>query len=134
MYFVPFKSLLKSTKYTKEQKEEFTTIYFDEMVNIHLGQNWDIYWHNLKDFSKLPNENQYLQMTAHKTGVLARMSTRLTCAALKISEEKSEHLAKFAEKIGVAFQIQDDILNLVGEEYVKTKGYGGEDIHEVFCF
>jgi len=34
------------------------------------------------------------------------------------------------KKIGVAFQIEDDILNLVGEEYIKTKGYGGEDIHE----
>lgn len=33
--------------------------------------------------------------------------------------------------MGVTFQIQDDLLNLEGEEYSKTKGYSGEDIHEV---
>lgn len=32
--------------------------------------------------------------------------------------------------MGVAFQIQDDILNLEGEYFKKTKGYNGEDIHE----
>ncbi len=32
--------------------------------------------------------------------------------------------------MGVAFQIQDDLLNLEGEEFKKTKGYNGEDIHE----
>lgn len=31
--------------------------------------------------------------------------------------------------MGVAFQIQDDLLNLEGEEFKKTKGYNGEDIH-----
>ena len=33
--------------------------------------------------------------------------------------------------MGVAFQIQDDLLNLIGDEYLKTKGFAGEDIHEV---
>jgi len=33
--------------------------------------------------------------------------------------------------MGVAFQIQDDLLNLEGEDYAATKGYNGEDIHEV---
>ena len=30
----------------------------------------------------------------------------------------------------MAFQIQDDLLNLEGEEFKSTKGYSGEDIHE----
>lgn len=34
------------------------------------------------------------------------------------------------ENLGVAFQIQDDIINLESEEMIKTKGYNGEDIHE----
>jgi geranylgeranyl pyrophosphate synthase len=42
-------------------------------------------------------------MTAHKTGVLARLSTKLTCVSLNINEEMSEKISKFAEKIGVAF-------------------------------
>jgi geranylgeranyl pyrophosphate synthase len=70
-------------------------------------------------------------MTAHKTGVLARLSSRLVCVAIGLDEEKSNALARLAESMGVAFQIQDDLLNLEGEEYLKTKGYSGEDIHEV---
>lgn len=68
-------------------------------------------------------------MTAHKTGVLARLSSRLVCTVLNLSQKETEVLARFAETMGVAFQIQDDLLNLEAEEFKKTKGYNGEDIH-----
>jgi geranylgeranyl pyrophosphate synthase len=51
-------------------------------------------------------------MTAHKTGVLARLSVRLVCVALNIDDEKSKAISNLAESMGVAFQIQDDLLNL----------------------
>lgn len=54
-------------------------------------------------------------MTAHKTGVLARLSARLVCVFLNLSEKETNTLAKFAETMGVAFQIQDDLLNIEGE-------------------
>lgn len=69
-------------------------------------------------------------MTAHKTGVLARLSTRLVCAYLGLSDDHSNKISQFSEKIGVAFQIQDDILNISGADYLLTKGQLGEDIHE----
>ena len=64
-------------------------------------------------------------MTSHKTGVLARLAVRLVGHALEIPEEQIKLLTNFAEKIGVAFQIQNDLLNLEGEEYIATKGYVG---------
>ncbi len=51
-------------------------------------------------------------MTAHKTGVLPRLSSRMVCASLSASEDQTEVLSSFVEGMGVAFQIQDDILNL----------------------
>lgn len=68
-------------------------------------------------------------MCAYKTGVLARASTKLGGILGNGSEKQIEKLGKFGESVGVAFQIQDDILNLVGEEFGKGKGVG-EDIHE----
>lgn len=104
------------------------------MTSLHIGQGWDILWHNVDKLEgKYPTENDYLQMTAHKTGVLARLSARLVCVHLNLSKKEEEILSKFAETMGVAFQIQDDLLNLEGTEYMKTKGYSGEDIHEVLC-
>ncbi len=110
---------------------KISQIYAEEMVNLHIGQGWDILWHNIDQLNgKYPTEKQYLQMTAHKTGVLVRLASRVTCAALNVSKFETDILARFAETLGVAFQIQDDLLNLEGDEFIKTKGYNGEDIHE----
>ena len=133
MYYAPMLSLLKSyeKKFSKEKNLRILRVYSEEMVNIHLGQGWDIFWHNSSNITHIPTETQYLQMTAHKTGVLARMAARLTCEIIDLPEIVQKKFATFCEKIGVAFQIHDDILNLVGQEYVATKGYYGEDIFEV---
>jgi len=58
------------------------------MTALHLGQGWDILWHNTEKLNgRVPKEAEYLQMTAHKTGVLARLSARLVCAALDLPTE-----------------------------------------------
>jgi geranylgeranyl pyrophosphate synthase len=41
-----------------------------------------------------------------------------------------EKLGRFAESIGVAFQMQDDILDITGEEFAEKKGGYGQDITE----
>ena len=56
-------------------------IYLEEIVQLHVGQGWDILWHNIDKLEgEYPTQNQYLQMTAHKTGVLARLVARMICA------------------------------------------------------
>lgn len=137
MNFYPIHFILKNKLYSEKTLNAITRIFIEEMTHIHMGQAWDIFWHNVvKMEGRNVSENQYVQMVAHKTGVLARLITRLTCAVLNIPETITEKLSVFAERLGLAFQIQDDILNLEpGEKFLKTKGYCGEDIHEVFiCF
>jgi geranylgeranyl pyrophosphate synthase len=68
-------------------------------------------------------------MCSYKTGVLARFAARLGGIVAGATAKQLEALGKFGETVGIAFQIQDDILNLVGEEFQKGKGVG-EDIHE----
>lgn len=101
--------------------------YCREMINLHFGQGFDIWWHNGK---KRPTVEEYLQMCAYKTGTLARLSARLSALFARGTPQQVEALSKFAESIGVGFQVQDDILNLVGARLAKTKGQYGEDIHE----
>ena len=60
----------------------------------------------------MPTEQQYLQMCAFKTGVLARMSAKMGAIAGGGNNRQAEALGTFAESIGVAFQIKDDILNI----------------------
>jgi len=42
----------------------------------------------------------------------------------------SRALIRYAEKIGVSFQIMDDILNLVSPVYKEGRNFLGEDITE----
>jgi geranylgeranyl pyrophosphate synthase len=71
-------------------------------------------------------------MTAFKTGTLARMAARMAVALSEKDEEIETRFGRFAESIGIAFQIQDDLLDLTTTE-VEREAFGksyGNDISE----
>ncbi len=51
---------------------------------------------------------------AHKTGMLIRAAVRMGAIASSASADQLQHLTGFAEDIGLAFQIADDVLNVTG--------------------
>jgi len=131
MYYLPLLTLIKNRdKFPASKLNSIYEIYILEMINLSFGQAMDIAWHRgLADADKI-EEKQYLQMCAYKTGTLARMSAKIAAVLADANDELTERLGKFAEAIGVAFQIQDDVLDLVGEEFAKKKGGLGKDITE----
>jgi len=100
------------------------------MINFSLGQATDIAWHRGLAKADEASEKQYLQMCAYKTGTLARMSAKIAAVLADASEDLVEKIGRFAEAIGVAFQMEDDILDLVGEKFAEKKGGLGQDITE----
>jgi geranylgeranyl pyrophosphate synthase len=130
LYFLPLAVFIKNRGRIDDKAIlRAYEIYAQEMTNIHAGQAMDIWWH--KGGSN-PTESQYMQMCAYKTGTLARMSARLAVALSGGSERQEETMGRFAESIGVAFQIQDDILDMVssGEDRKKFGKAVGNDIKE----
>jgi len=130
LYFLPLAVFVKNrNKFDDKTILRAYEIYAEEMTNIHAGQAMDIWWHK---GSSNPTETQYMQMCAYKTGTLARMSARLAVALSGGSEKQENALGRFAESIGVAFQIQDDILDIVssGKERKKFGKAPGNDIKE----
>ncbi|MFH0713740.1 MAG: polyprenyl synthetase family protein [Candidatus Micrarchaeota archaeon] len=128
MYYLPLLALIKNKgKFPDAMLLKAYEVYSQEMINISYGQGMDIWWHRGNKYDV--SEQEYLQMCAYKTGTLARMSAKIGALLAGANDEQVEAIGKFAETIGVAFQIQDDILNLTGEEFAKGKGRG-EDIHE----
>ncbi len=69
-------------------------------------------------------------MCAYKTGTLARMAAKMASVLAGGTRELTDKLGRFAESLGVAFQIQDDVLDLTGKEFAKNKGGVGQDITE----
>ena len=118
--------LVNDPALSTEQKNKVYAAYSREMIVLSFGQATDIYWHN--GHSSSVNEQQYLQMCSYKTASLARFAIKLGAILGNASEKQEEAFADFATSIGVAFQIQDDILNIKPE-----KGWGkevGDDISE----
>ncbi len=131
MFYLPLLTLLKNQdKLPPDKLNKIYEIYVQEMINVGFGQAMDIAWHRGLANADEISEKQYTQMCAHKTGTIARMSAKIAAVLADGSDEVVEKIGRFAESIGVAFQIQDDILDLVGEEFAKMKGGLGQDITE----
>ncbi|RLG20854.1 hypothetical protein DRN74_04540 [Candidatus Micrarchaeota archaeon] len=133
MYYFPLVSILKNRPGVDEKTlKRLYDIYAQEMINISIGQGTDIYWHNGHGDADNITEEQYLQMCAYKTGTLARMAARMAAVLAGLDEENERKIGEYAETIGIAFQIQDDILNLTATsgKAQYTKEYIGSDITE----
>jgi len=129
LYFLAFFPLIKNRdKFRPETLLRAWEAVLEETTRIHYGQGTDIAWHRGLADADSVNEREYLQMCTYKTGVLARLAARLAVILTDGNKELEEKLGKFAESIGIAFQIQDDILNIS-----PTKDWGkelGDDINE----
>ena len=128
IYFLPLALLYRNShNLTEKQKLKIYDLYAEEMVRLSFGQAMDIHWH--KGRKSDVKEKDYLQMCSYKTGVLARFSAKLGGIIGNGSGRQVEALGKFAESLGVGFQIQNDILNLVPASGKWGKEVG-EDISE----
>jgi geranylgeranyl pyrophosphate synthase len=131
MYYLPLLPLIKNKeKITSEKLCRIYEIYVQEMISLSLGQAMDIAWHRGLANANEIDEKNYLQMCAYKTGTLARMAAKIAAVLADANPELVERFGIFAESVGVAFQMQDDVLDLTSEDFAKKKGGFGQDITE----
>jgi len=131
MYYLPLLTLLEKRKKIPAIKlARVYEVYVQEMINLSVGQAVDIAWHRgLLDEDEL-SEKDYLQMCAYKTGTLARMAAKIAAVLCGADERLVEDLGLFAESLGVAFQMKDDVLDLTSFSFAEKKGGRGQDITE----
>lgn len=106
------------------QKTELDQVYAEEIINVYLGQTIDITWHRGEREEISPE--QYLEMCRLKTGGLLRMTVRFACVVAAAKKEVEDSLVRFAEGLGIAFQIKDDILDLEADPENFGKTYGND--------
>ncbi len=70
--------------------------------------------------------DQYLEMIELKTAVLLGCALQMGGLIGGASEESAEHLFEFGKEIGIAFQIQDDLLDTFGHPSLVGKKVGGD--------
>ncbi len=76
-----------------------------------------------KELSVAELENMHI----HKTGALIRASVLMACHSLPLLDnEKLQALDRYAKRVGLAFQIQDDILDEEGDTATLGKSQGAD--------
>lgn len=71
---------------------------------------------------------EYLEYThKNKTGALLKLCVRMGAILAEASLEELEKLTNYAENIGLAFQIKDDILSVEGNELITGKPVGNDE-------
>jgi len=131
MYFLPLLPLMEHRARVSAEKLARTyDVYVQEMINLSFGQAMDIAWHRGLANADIIGEQDYLQMCAYKTGTLARMAARMAAVLCDAERGLVDKLGLFAESIGVAFQMKDDVLDLTSDAFAQGKGGRGQDITE----
>jgi geranylgeranyl diphosphate synthase, type II len=93
-------------------------------IEVCVGQQLDI------DFEKIAliSEEEYLRMIELKTAVLLAASAKIGAIIAGAVDKDSDLLYEFGRNLGLAFQIQDDLLDTYGDVNVFGKIPGGDII------
>jgi geranylgeranyl diphosphate synthase type II len=97
--------------------------WFNEMAtSICEGQQYDI------DFESNTTVaiSDYLMMIEKKTALLLAYSLRIGAYIAGASEQEQDALFQYGRHIGIAFQIQDDVLDVYGDPSNFGKAIGGD--------
>lgn len=98
-------------------------LYASSFKRVVDGQGIELSWINDDRFDV--SEQEYLDMITGKTSALTGLACEVG-AFVGNSKEARKSLRDYGEKVGTAFQIQDDVLNLTGEFEKYQKEIGGD--------
>lgn len=105
-------SSLDDQTYARHIAHTTNTVCEGELLQLHNRGNWDL------------DQATYFDIINRKTGALCGAACRLGALVSGADDELGDAVDRFGLKVGAAFQIIDDLLDLVGAESVAGKTLG----------
>ena len=91
-------------------------------LEIGEGQEYDMAFETRNDVT----EDEYIEMIRLKTSVLLACALKMGAILAGAPQEDAERLYRLGEQVGLAFQLQDDLLDVYGDPKVFGKAIGGD--------
>lgn len=107
---------------SSDKMAEVLALFTETALEIGEGQEYDMAFEHRDDVS----EEEYIEMIRLKTSVLLACALKIGAILAGASKEDADNLYRFGEQIGLAFQLQDDSLDVYGDTRVFGKAIGGD--------
>jgi len=119
MAFMSYQYLLECKS---ERLQEVASLFTQTAIEVCEGQQFDMEFENRIDVQ----EAEYLEMIRLKTAVLLACSLKTGALLSKTDIEVAGQLYDFGINLGLAFQLQDDLLDSFGNQESFGKKIGGD--------
>ena len=97
-------------------------LFTETALQVSEGQQLDMEFETRDNVT----EDEYIEMIRLKTSVLLACALKMGALLAGAPAEDAELVYKFGEKIGLAFQLQDDLLDVYADPEVFGKAIGGD--------
>jgi geranylgeranyl diphosphate synthase type II len=102
--------------------KEVMEVFTKTALEVCEGQQYDMDFESMNEVSI----EEYIDMIRLKTAVLLGASLKIGALIGKADSEAANHLYDFGLNLGIAFQLQDDILDVYGDASLFGKQVGGD--------
>lgn len=99
-------------------------LFTETALEIGEGQQYDMDFETRNDVT----EEEYIEMIRLKTSVLLACALKIGAILGDASPADADLLYRFGEQVGLAFQLQDDLLDVYGDTAIFGKAIGGDII------
>ena len=106
----------------KDKLADVLHVFTETTMEICEGQQWDMEFETRMDVKV----EEYIEMIRLKTSALLAAALKIGAMLGGASDEDAQKLYDFGVKIGLAFQLQDDWLDVYGDPKVFGKNIGGD--------